>query len=591
MHERLAAEYAEERVAHLLRFADCAAHRRQVDRLLLRRHIDPAPLAAEVAAIDDRDVKKRREKLAALEAGLVLLDRAMPLKPKFQASFHSSRLSVSSSTRLAMRKYIVVSRPWSVVSCESVAGMRMRKSDRGPDYSSARRRSTLAEGQLRLQVGLPWYAFDSSGTLYYRDFERLSAARETAREDLLFERTADGHWVGELASSALATATAVSALALFQSSRIKVQSLSELGDLEPETWNLEPLIERGIDYLATQQNANGGFGDTDLSHSNIATTMLVRAAFHLCGTAADTRHHGLLARATGYIEANGGIGGLRARYGKDKTFAVPILTNCGTGRTRWLARGESAALRVGRVSTKLVPLLSVAGSELCDTGARGNWPGSILSFAAAKLDCARIRRASISRTLKVLEQMQPESGGYLEAIPLTSFVVMSLAGTGRANHLVARRGVKFLLDTARTDGSWPIDTNLATWVTTLAMNAIKGSGFRGQGSGSGQDLAVKSEESGGRQENIDKRGLDKAARNSDQGIPGTEFGRPSTKHEVRTDRLSNTASPRPGTDPAANGTRSRPCRTTPLSNGYCPANTSSGIPSLAQAPAAGDGAT
>jgi squalene-hopene/tetraprenyl-beta-curcumene cyclase len=32
--------------------------------------------------------------------------------------------------------------------------------------------------------------------------------------------------------------------------------------------------------------------------------------------------------------------------------------------------------------------------------------------------------------------------------------------------------VRFLLETARPDGSWPIDVNLATWVTTLSVNAL-----------------------------------------------------------------------------------------------------------------------
>ena len=40
------------------------------------------------------------------------------------------------------------------------------------------------------------------------------AAYEKAKADLLAERTPDGHWVGELSSSALSTATAVSALAM-----------------------------------------------------------------------------------------------------------------------------------------------------------------------------------------------------------------------------------------------------------------------------------------------------------------------------------------------------------------------------------------
>ena len=46
------------------------------------------------------------------------------------------------------------------------------------------------------------------------DAARLRAAYEKVRDELLAERTPDGHWVGELSSSALATATAVSALAV-----------------------------------------------------------------------------------------------------------------------------------------------------------------------------------------------------------------------------------------------------------------------------------------------------------------------------------------------------------------------------------------
>jgi squalene-hopene/tetraprenyl-beta-curcumene cyclase len=72
--------------------------------------------------------------------------------------------------------------------------------------------------------------------------------------------------------------------------------------------------------------------------------------------------------------------------------------------------------------------------------------------------------------------MQPASGGYLEAVPLTSFVVMSLAATGRVDHAVTRQGFDFLLSSMREDGSWPIDTNLATWNTTLAINALSGAG-------------------------------------------------------------------------------------------------------------------
>ena len=81
--------------------------------------------------------------------------------------------------------------------------------------------------------------------------------------------------------------------------------------------------------------------------------------------------------------------------------------------------------------------------------------------------------------MRILESIQPASGGFLEAAPLTCFVTMSLAGSGLADHPVTRRGVAFLTATVREDGSWPIDTNLATWLTTLSINALGGAAFTG----------------------------------------------------------------------------------------------------------------
>ena len=82
------------------------------------------------------------------------------------------------------------------------------------------------------------------------------------------------------------------------------------------------------------------------------------------------------------------------------------------------------------------------------------------------------RRFALARSLRVLESIQPTSGGFLEATPLTSFVTMSLAACGLANHPVTQNGVRFIVNSVRPDGSWPIDTNLATWVTTLSINAL-----------------------------------------------------------------------------------------------------------------------
>jgi squalene-hopene/tetraprenyl-beta-curcumene cyclase len=83
-----------------------------------------------------------------------------------------------------------------------------------------------------------------------------------------------------------------------------------------------------------------------------------------------------------------------------------------------------------------------------------------------------LRRAVIGKSLQVLTRIQPSNGGFLEAAPLTAFVTMGLASSGKADHPVVQKAVEFLVASVRPDGSWPIDTNLSTWVTTLAINAL-----------------------------------------------------------------------------------------------------------------------
>ncbi|HXT58858.1 MAG TPA: prenyltransferase/squalene oxidase repeat-containing protein [Pirellulales bacterium] len=297
------------------------------------------------------------------------------------------------------------------------------------------------------------------------DSERLLAAYRAARLDLLARRVPAGHWEGELSSSALSTATAVSALAL-----VRRYSRGATPQADEDEERISQLILRGIDWLADAQNADGGWGDTDKSLSNIATTLLVRAAFQL--TCVPAAHADLIERADACIAAQGGIAGLRRRYGKDKTFAVPILTNCAlAGLVSWhevsplpfeLACFPQAWFRFLRL-----PVVSYAIPALVAIGQARYFhrkPRNPLARA--------IRSLSVDKSLRVLEQMQPASGGFLEATPLTSFVVMSLASIGQDRHPVVRRGIQFLMASARPDGSWPIDTNLATWVTTLSINAL-----------------------------------------------------------------------------------------------------------------------
>ncbi len=334
------------------------------------------------------------------------------------------------------------------------------------------------------------------------DRARLQRALEKTRAALLAERGQHGHWEGELSSSALSTATAVTALELWQRHAKDRSAVS----------GQQQAIEAGLKWLAEHQNADGGWGDTTLSFSNISTTALCWAAFGAVPAAeqrwpevvrraeawlaewcleirnqslvpkpaeppAATNHLPLITNHSPPLNRSALITAIISRYGKDRTFSVPILTMCalagrlGEGKEAWrrviqlpfelaaLPHKFFAALRLPVVSYALPALIAIGQARHHHLPTRN----PVLRL---------LRNRARAKTLRVLERIQPPGGGFLEATPLTSFVTMSLAGSGHADHSVAHRGVEFLLKSMRADGSWPIDTNLTTWVTTLAVNAL-----------------------------------------------------------------------------------------------------------------------
>ncbi|MEA3210225.1 MAG: squalene-hopene/tetraprenyl-beta-curcumene cyclase [Chthoniobacter sp.] len=297
--------------------------------------------------------------------------------------------------------------------------------------------------------------------------QRLETALTRATDALRAELVPDGHWVGELSSSALSTATAVVALA-------KVERHLDL-------------VAAGLRWLAAHVNADGGWGDTVRSKSNISTTALCWAAF---GAArADAEFPRVVAGAQDWLDraadfqpagslkerAPAIAGAIQRRYGKDRTFSVPILMTLALGG-RLGANGwqyltplpfELAALPHQIFGALQLPVVSYALPALIAIGQ------AIHHHHPTEKRWLRFIRDQLrARTLRVLATLQPEDGGFLEATPLTSFVTMSLVASGLGDEMVTLRGIEFLRGAARPDGSWPIDTNLATWTTTLAIKAL-----------------------------------------------------------------------------------------------------------------------
>jgi hypothetical protein len=278
------------------------------------------------------------------------------------------------------------------------------------------------------------------------------------------KRNATGYWEGRLSSSALGVAVAATALHFYDAKGNASEILS------------------GLKWLETNINNDGGFGDSPESVSNVSTSLLCYSAVKACSI--DGRGSSLLLKIGDYlrsqnIDVNSEqlIPAILDFYKTDRTFSVPILTMCALcdvpGKEAFesipqlpfelslLPRSFYSMLKLSVVSYA-IPALIAVGIAIFRHKKRKN---PLLRM---------IREASVKKSLALLRKIQPESGGYLEAIPLTAFVCLCLIESGYRDLEVVHDGMNFLKRTQREDGSWPIDIDLSTWVTTLAVKSLRG---------------------------------------------------------------------------------------------------------------------
>jgi hypothetical protein len=282
------------------------------------------------------------------------------------------------------------------------------------------------------------------------------------RDQLIAERNQEGFWTGKLSTSALSTAVAI----------VTLKAASDADD--------HYRIISGFDWLCQNINADGGFGDTTGSESNVSTTLLCYAAVRFC----QKEDNGLpVIRAMEDWLAGKGIDidsetitkSILKFYGKDYTFSIPILsmlTLCGVLRASSLEKIPGLPFELTllpaswyrffnlRVVSYALPALIGVGIYL-----HKHRKKTILKNGL-------IRDRFIKPAVEKLNTLVPQSGGFLEAIPLTGFVSMCLIASGISGNKTVVSGLEFLRIQQREEGGWPIDTDLSTWVTTLSVKAI-----------------------------------------------------------------------------------------------------------------------
>ena len=288
---------------------------------------------------------------------------------------------------------------------------------------------------------------------------RLEEYHQQWTAKLLAERNSEGGWQGELSSSAVSTATAVVALQCFDAK------------------GNQALICNGCRWLAATHLSAGGWGDSPESPANTTATLLARAALHRDQEFAENsrRADAFLEREFAGMDAACLRVGILRKYGSDRTFAVPILALCaavgllGEGTQAWQGIPrlpfELAVMPGGMLRLLKLQVVSYAIPALICVG--------IAQHRNSKRGLAAwLRERLVPKCLRILQQKQPDSGGFLEAAPLTAFCLICLSAAGLKQHPVAAACAEFLCRTVRGDGSWPIDTNLDQWLTSLAGTAV-----------------------------------------------------------------------------------------------------------------------
>ena len=278
------------------------------------------------------------------------------------------------------------------------------------------------------------------------------------------EMNADGFWTGRLSSSALGVAVALAALHFHDAKEHRDE------------------IQKGLNWLKANINTDGSFGDTPESPGNISTSLLVYAALNLY-SGKDVSVLELQEKTAEYLQAYGidissgeVAEAILAHYKTDFTFSVPILTMCalcGIPGKEAFDKIPQLPFELALMPQKFYRLLnlSVVSYAIPALIAVG-----IVIFKNKKSEeIARwIRGRAEQKALLILQKVMPESGGFLEAIPLTAFVALSLINAGYKNMDVVGKGIAFLKRTQREDGGWPIDVDLSTWVTSQSVKALRG---------------------------------------------------------------------------------------------------------------------
>lgn len=266
------------------------------------------------------------------------------------------------------------------------------------------------------------------------------------------QQKSGNHWAGVLSSSALATAISIVALRLTDDAGYREQ------------------IRRGRGWLLRTQNADGGWGDAVVDVSNVNATSLAYAALVFTAQG-NTRpaEAPALARARERLDQFGGF----------EVVGDPRrCTLSGPCRTVSALAGLMDWRHIKRLRPEVVLIPARLRRTISTT-----FPAylSISTLHATKaphpLNYLPTYRRVRAQVIDWLRQAQGPNGSFEESAFLTSVIIMGLTGAGLREVPWLPAALRFVLESQRGDGGWPIDRDLETFDTDMTVFAFHEAGL------------------------------------------------------------------------------------------------------------------
>lgn len=285
----------------------------------------------------------------------------------------------------------------------------------------------------------------------------LAEAISAAAEQVLDLQRPSGRFPGRLCSSAAGTGPALIALHA----------------ADPRAHADQ--IGRGCRWLRDCQGEDGGWGNRPGAPSTLFATAVAVTALHLAEPEESSE---AVRRGLDWIDRTGSWPALRAPRSSALRICCYYLGLAGLLERPSLPRAPVELVYLPRLlPTRLS--LGLANYLAWSAGAAQRETGG-----------GRLRRAirahAIGRALAALRRLQGDEkysgdnppGGFLESVVTTSLVCTPLSRAGLAGDIV-QRGMAYLCDAQRPDGSWSFNREIDFSVTALVAEGLQEAGLAG----------------------------------------------------------------------------------------------------------------